>query len=782
MRDRGTRRDTVFGMQPVPNRSIFRAFLSIPGAAVTLSALYAAATTVRDTEAAGRRPLFLVTLGVILAALAIASFEKRRAAGFFGAHGALALFGLSLTTIAAGDFTEDRAHFVIAVAGASICALSAIEAVSLVSGPPSFVSKRYAPPLPFRICLGLLSSGALFLPVSMLPIPLFLGWALLVVHAGWALHSRYLELGVLGRVRAVLVAECVVAVSAISISIGRAANLTLALSFAVAIGGASATFIASRENVLRIERASRRMLALVVYAGPVVFIGASSSAFSRWDAAFVTVATAAIVAAIASLVRVLEEPFLPERGAWLFAIEEAKKSLLSHDAESAVKEALNALRKPWGAIAGSPEFWTFHPTKRTTVDRAGYMHERAGEIPDELVAAAGSEPFCTLRVDVLSALEVRRPDLRPSLKWFEQHGALTATVIVSNGEPVGLLVLPHGGRSGPLSFEEATEIKSLADALVHATDTRGSVERSLAREQAVQLRLSESEELVERLRHTIAIDDAKHVAATERLARPVAAGIYSGALRMAYESLERRIAHGAPVVVVSPPGVDAVAMVARAHLKGARAEGALVLVDGTSTRDHDLARWKDKKLSPLGLADGGLLVLVDGPSLPHEVQRLIAHSLLERRPPWERAEPLDIAICVITSFAPSKLREEGVLDPQFAARIDDALNEHIVLPRLRDRMEDLRAMVSDRLARQGLRSRGVPLGIDDKAMAVLVEYPFEGEELELDTIVIKLVRACPEQTVRKEHVDQVLFGIAPEPREDELSVRRNRRKSAAKAK
>lgn len=769
-------------MDPVPNRSIFRAFLSIPGAVVVFSTLYAAATTLRDTEAVGRRPFFLVTFGVVLAALAIASFEKRRAAGFLRANGALSLFGVSLTTIAAGDFTDGRAHFVVAFGGAALSAFAALGAVAEVSGPPSFVTKRPSEPTLFRMALGVVSAFALLAPPSLLPVPLFLAWALLVAHAGAVLHARYIELGVLARMRAVIVAECVVAVSAISLSVGRAANLILALSFAVALSGAFATFIASRENILRIERASRRMLALIVYAGPVVFIGASSSAFSRWDSGFVTFVTASIVAVIASLLRILEEPFLPEKGAWLFAVAEAKKSLLSHDTENSVKEALNALRKPWGAITGSPEFWTFHPTKRMTVDLAGYAREQPAEIPPELIAAAGTEPFCTLRVDVLSALEVRRPDLRPSLKWFEQHGAFTATVIVANGEPVGLLVLPHGGRSGPLSFEEASEIKSLADSLVQATDTRGSVERSLAREQVIQSRLSESEELVERLRHTIALDDAKHIAAAERLARPAAAGIYSGALRMAYESLESRIVRSAPVVVVAPAGVDTVAMVARAHLKGGRAQGPLVLVDGTSTRDHDLARWKDKRVSPLGLADRGLLVLIDGASLPHDVQRLIAHSLLERRPPWERAEPLDIALAMTTSLPISKLREEGVLDPQFASRIDDALTEHIVLPRLRDRMEDLRAMVSDRLARQGLRTRGIPLGIDDKAMAVLIEYPFEGEELELDAIVIKLVRACPEQTVRKEHVDQVLFGIAPAPREDELSVRRNRRKSTAKAK
>ncbi len=770
-------------MTSPPNRSIFRAFFSAPGLLVSVSVVYAAASTLRNTEALGRRPFVAVTLGVVLAALAIAAFERvRGAVSATRASGAQALYGLALVVVAAGDFTRGHAHELIGLVGAALCAYAASSQVAELSGPPSFVRKPTSSPKAVHVLLGGLVLVGAFTPSHTILLALAGMWALLVAHAWWTLRERYLELGALAHARAILAANVVIGASALSFAWGRALDTVLLLTLAVALSGAFGTWLAARSDALRIERVSRRILTLVVYAGPVIFIGASTAAFSRWDAGTMTVATALLTALVATVAATLEEPFLPERGAWLFAMRSARRVLLERDTEDAVKEALVELRKPWGALVGSPEFWTFHPTRSLTVDRAGYTRERAAELPREVIEAAKEEPFSTLRYEVLSALEVRRPDLRAALKWFEEHGAFAATLIVSNGEPVGLLVLPHAGRSAPLSMEEATEMKKLADSLVRATDTRAALERSFAREQVVQTRLGESEDLVERLKHTIGQGDARHVAAAERLARPLAAGIHSGGFRMAYEALEKRIAHGAPALVVAPPGVDPIPMIARAHLKGPRGEGALVVVDGTSSRDHDLARWKDKNVSPLGLAHQGLLVLVDGASFPHDVQRLVAHALSERRPPWERAEPLDIAIAMTSALPVSVLAEEGRLDPQLLARLSDALEQAVVLPRLVERMEDLRAMVSERLARHGMRVRGTPLGIDDAAMALLVEHPFEAEEVELDAIVVKLVRVCPDSTVRKEHVERVLFGLKVPPQEDELSARRSRRKVANKTK
>src|SRR5271170_1591364 len=124
-----------------------------------------------------------------------------------------------------------------------------------------------------------------------------------------------------------------------------------------------------------------------------------------------------------------------------------------------------------------------------------------------------------------------------------------------------------------------------------------------------------------------------------------------------------------------------------------------------------MARWRDPVASPLALAQGGLLVLVDGAALPAAVQRLVAQALAERRAPWEQGEPLDVSIAVTSTRPLLELTSAARLDPALAARLGDATEAEIVLPRLEGRSEDLRALLGDRLAREGLRQRGTPVGI-----------------------------------------------------------------------
>ena len=234
---------------------------------------------------------------------------------------------------------------------------------------------------------------------------------------------------------------------------------------------------------------------------------------------------------------------------------------------------------------------------------------------------------------------------------------------------------------------------------------------------------------------------------------PATAGVYSAGSRLVLEALERRTSVGAPIAVVAPSGVDPVPHLARAHLAGGRRRAALVLVDATSAREHDVSRWGDPRVSPLALADGGMLVLLDGASLPADVQQLVARALAERKAPWTRPEPLDVQLALTAVVPPEELVAAGRLDPSLALRLGDACGSPVVLPRLRERVEDLRTIVTDRLAREGLRVFGRPVGIDHAAYARLVEHPFHGEEAELAVVIQRLVARCAGDVVRAADVD-----------------------------
>ncbi len=537
---------------------------------------------------------------------------------------------------------------------------------------------------------------------------------------------------------------------------------------AVAVTGASASIaivrLARVRDVAALARRGRRALTLTLYGGPVAVLAALAVEGHMPGSAGVALLFCVVALVVGATASRLEEPFLPVKGVWLEAFEAAREAAQDRDPRSAIAHALVKIRSAAMVGAGptvvpSPELWMLHPTRVLTVDAAGYLHEKEAELPADVFDVASAEPHATVRTAVLEALEVRRADLRPLLSWLRAHDAMFATVIAEAGEPDGLLVVPGGGRHEPLTLEEAMAAKRFADAFVAVCQSTSARERHLQRERELKARIDALDDELARVGHAAEIDLGRHVLASSRLARPATVGIYSAVSRMAYDALERRVAQDAPLVLVAKPGMDPVPYIARAHLGGPRKEAPLVIVDGTSSREHDVERWTDERRSPLALADRGMLVLVDGAALPRDVQVLVARALAERRPPWERAVPLDVALALTTTGALDELVEEGRLAPELFARIGDA--PAIVLPGLHERPEDLHSIVADRLAREGLRVRGRPVGIEAAAFARLVEHPFEGEDAELAMIVSRLVARVQGDVVRAADVDALGFVDRP---------------------
>jgi DNA-binding NtrC family response regulator len=224
--------------------------------------------------------------------------------------------------------------------------------------------------------------------------------------------------------------------------------------------------------------------------------------------------------------------------------------------------------------------------------------------------------------------------------------------------------------------------------------------------------------------------------------------------RFAFDAIGDVVRGGRPLFVHAPSGVEAVPTIANAHLASSRRSEPFVVVDGTSTREHDVSRWNDPGSSPIALADRGLLLLVDVGALPGEVQAIIAGAYLEHRTAWSA---IDFTLAVTSRIALPDLAGSGRLDPRLAGLFAD--EGCVSLPRLRDRPEDLRAIVGDKLAREGLRVRGAPVGIEDAAYARLLDHPFDGEDAELRSIVQRLVAACTAEggdVVRARHVDQLI--------------------------
>jgi hypothetical protein len=542
----------------------------------------------------------------------------------------------------------------------------------------------------------------------------------------------------------------------------------------VACASLVVTSAALAPDPVRVTRMARRIVTLAVVGGGVTLLGASATEGRGVDAWGVMLVVGVALLAIGAAVTLLEGPLRPARGAWLEAFARASLEAGRSDPDEALRAALLELRAPCGPTSPPPELWTFSPMRVMTVDAAGYVHECEGDMPEALLLFAGAEPEATLRAEVLDSLEVRRPELRPLARWMNGRGMMLATLVTSDGETEALLLLPRGPRDEPVTLEEVRALKDTADRLAGACRARGTHARMLARAHEAMLRADAADERVSRLEHERVLDVGRDALAATRLARPATVGIYSAASRTALEALERRTGLGAPVAIVAPSGVDPVPYLARAHLAGTRRDAPLVIVDGTSAREHDPSRWSDPNASPLALADRGMLVLLDGAALPRDVQELIARALAEKRTPWERPDSLDVQLAFCAVQAPDELVTLARLEPALASRLGDVRSHPITLPRLRDRPEDLRAILTDRLAREGLRVNGRPVGIDHAAYSRFVEYLFPGEDAELGAIVQRLVARCVGDVIHAADVEALGLSLPVPPaqtrRKDPLSA------------
>jgi hypothetical protein len=581
--------------------------------------------------------------------------------------------------------------------------------------------------------------------------------------------ARRLELSAAPRALACGAAAGVGLLGALALAITTNLHADAAAALGFAFACPIIVRVSRARDALALSRRGRRVLTLAIFGGPVATLAAVAGEGHMAGAGFVALLIALATLAVGSLAAKLEEPFLPAKGLLLDALEDATRAAHDRDTRAALAKALARIREAAGHGAQSPELWMLHPTHFCTVDAAGYLQERSGELPTALLDLARDEPDGTVRVDVLRALEVRRADLRPLLRWLEDRGMLFATLIAGadGEEPDGIVLVPAGTRTDPLTIDEVHAAKLFADAFVAVCQARSARERHLGREQALAEKVEALDDQIALLHHASSLDASRNMLASARLARPATVGIYSAPSRMAYDALERRIQNDAPVVVVARAGVDPVPYLARAHLEGPRKERPLVIVDGTSSREHDVERWRDERSSPIALADRGLMVLVDGAALPRDVQVLVARALTERRPPWERAMPLDVTVALTATSPADVLLENGMLAPELYARFEDATP--IELPGLRERSEDLFSIVADRLAREGLRVRGKPIGIEAAAFARLVEYPFEGEDAELAAIVTRMVLHARGDVVKAADVDAIGLAKPASDRDDDTS-------------
>ena len=694
---------------------------------------------------------------------------------------ARACFAGAAILLAARAGLDTPGFVALANLGAAIASMAALVALARITAPGGLVEPpASARRLDAAAFASLLWTIAVALPAArslapvrfagLEPIALDLATAaasigslgLCLAPAARVLVARRFELGVADRASAALL----LAIAALAIGLGAAAASVSSperlLPFVVVVAGGAIAVSTSLQEPTSLARALRVTLSLATLAAPIALVAVvlTQAAPSRAGAVVFVACAACALAGLAA--PAVSRRLAPQGSRWLAALDAATRAAMEPDPDAALEAALLALRSAAArgaktADAAAPALFRVTGPRAAsddarsrggsaeviTVDRAGYAHVDRAELPAQLVELAEHEPLFILRAEVARAVEVRRPELRPIVAWLDQRGFCAAALVRDDMSSIGLLGIPSGGRTSPMTIEEVRALRALADRLGAVIGASASLARSRDRELAARAEVERLSAETRRLVATMDRDAGRLQAIARMLERPARVACYSPAARAAVEHLERLAETGRPVTLLTAPGVDAVAWSALAHLASPRRSGPLTIVDGASPTEHDLARWRAPDESPLRASTGGTIVLVDAHALPPEVQSYVGAAITD-----------DLGLVVSVPSTIDALVAVGRMSERLADRLGDRA---VALPTLASRAEDFRALAIEHLARIGIRLQSRPLGLDPRALAALLEHAWPGNDAELYATLLRAALVTEGDVIRPADLERIGF-------------------------
>jgi transcriptional regulator of acetoin/glycerol metabolism len=361
-----------------------------------------------------------------------------------------------------------------------------------------------------------------------------------------------------------------------------------------------------------------------------------------------------------------------------------------------------------------------------------------------------------LRVEVLRALEVRRPEVRPLLEWFELHKAFSATIICDDDGAIGFLLLPAGGRTDVMTLEEAQAARALADRISALLAVTSAMERARRRQLEAQADAERWQQSFERVDRVLQGAAERHRAAARALARPLLVAAYSPAVRLLLSEMDRATRSAHVVVLVVPTGVNAEAWAARLHL-GWQLDGPLFCVDGGEARTEQF--WSEPARSPVALCERGTLFIRDVDLLSPRAQELLVSELTTRwEAPPQPAEPPRLVLAF--KRRPEELVREGSIGV-----LQSWVNKDVFeLPTLLDRPEDLRALVIDIASRNTRGPERQPLGVERGALQALLDYAWPGNDAQLRDVLERAAAIATGPLITLSDLSAVAFpGVAATP-------------------
>ncbi len=523
----------------------------------------------------------------------------------------------------------------------------------------------------------------------------------------------------------------------------------------VTCGGIALCLAAPRAS--SVTKAVRGFLALLVVGTPVALSGAWLAMRLPGAPAAVALGVAVAGMGVGLLAHRVATPLGPEGSRWLLAIERSMDAALHPQPEMGIRAALSELRKAEPTSKTRPEIFRADPPGLLSVDIAGYLTDEPAEYPGGVEALAEGEPSKTLRRETIVAAQVRRPEVRQQVTWFEAHRAKTATVLSDEVGPVGLLVLPMGKRRTSLSIEEAELLGKLADRLAGLINVTASLRRARTRELEYRKQAQSADERAEKLSERLSEEHRSDRSEAEARAGILRAAAHSPAAQIRIQEIEEHCLSPA-IELRTPLGVDPIPWAAHAHLRRDETPRPLVVVDCAERGVRTSPPWPlDSETAPWKRAAEGTLVLLTPSALSEEAQLRLGEALETRRPPF-------VVSCTTGS---------GALIPRLKRQLQ---GPRIQLPTLAERAEDIQALVISELAQLGLTHRGSPYGIEKAALFKLIERKYPGNDAELKGLLAAAAGHAKAERILLQDLLAALGTVESEPPPEVEKARIRKRK------
>lgn len=427
----------------------------------------------------------------------------------------------------------------------------------------------------------------------------------------------------------------------------------------------------------------------------------------------------------------------PASGRLLLALEQAHAELgAAHDLPGVARLALGAARAASGNMDAEPFLYLFDPILEFRIDAAGQAHAAPQLLHSTLLSALRSRPVEILLRAPLEAQIVRQPQLRPLIEALCGLDALCMLPLQQRGDLEGALLFPRGKRKSRLTLEEIEALqrfgRDLAGVLgVMCAEARATqrATASMLESKRLGIELTRAQDELTRLHGEVRALRAGEM--LDGLPGPNVA--YSAGMRAALDRLDRLAASAAPVLLVAERGIPLAPLAHLLHHAGGRGQRPFMVAECASVRpelSRDALFGQEDRPGDgwLKLAGDGTLLLCDLPALSLDAQRVLASALAA----GGDRKPRIVAGC---RRDPDLLVAEGALLPELRS----CFSQCVVVPALRERVEDLPSLCLLALDRSARVLGRAPLGLEADAQARLLGYEWPGNVAELQSVIEQAV-------------------------------------------